>query len=62
MMTTSIQRSSKTKNDKFTIVYTGSMYGKRNPYYLLDTIAELVKVGKVDKNTNKIHFRGQAWK
>jgi glycosyltransferase involved in cell wall biosynthesis len=29
-------------NEKFTVVYTGSMYGKRNPYYFLDTVAELV--------------------
>lgn len=43
-----------TKNDKFTVVYTGSMYGKRNPYYFLDTIADLVKQGKV--NVNKIKF------
>ena len=41
-------------NDKLTIVYTGSMYGKRNPYYLLDNVNELVKDGKIDKN--KIHF------
>jgi hypothetical protein len=42
------------KNDKFTVVYTGSMYGKRNPYYFLDTIADLVKTGSVD--VNKISF------
>ncbi|HAX47674.1 MAG TPA: hypothetical protein PK605_14870 [Ignavibacteria bacterium] len=47
------------KNDKFTIVYTGSMYGKRNPYYLLDTIAELVTDGKVDKNKIKFIFVGR---
>lgn len=47
------------KNDKFTIVYTGSMYGKRNPYYMLDTIAELVNDGKVDKNKIKFIFVGR---
>lgn len=50
---------SKAKNNKFTIVYTGSMYGKRNPYYLLDTIAELVNDGKVDKNKIKFIFVGR---
>lgn len=50
---------SETKNEKFTIVYTGSMYGKRNPYYLLDTIAELVEAGKVDKNKIKFIFVGR---
>lgn len=47
------------KNDKFTIVYTGSMYGKRNPYYLLDTIAELVSEGKVEKGKIKFIFVGR---
>lgn len=47
------------KNDKFTIVYTGSMYGKRNPYYFLDTIAELVRSGKVDINKIKFIFVGR---
>lgn len=50
---------SEVKNDKFTIVYTGSMYGKRNPYYLLDTITELVKEGKVDKSKIKFIFVGR---
>jgi len=47
------------RNEKFTIVYTGSMYGKRNPYYLLDTIAELVNDGIVDKNKIKFIFVGR---
>ncbi len=47
------------KNDKFTIVYTGSMYGKRNPYYLLDTITELVNDKKVDKDKIKFIFVGR---
>lgn len=42
------------KNEKFTVVYTGSMYGKRNPYYFLDTVSDLVKQGKV--YINKIRF------
>ncbi len=47
------------KNDKFTMVYTGSMYGKRNPYYLLDSVAELVNEGKVDINRIKFDFVGR---
>lgn len=50
----------KDKNEKFTMVYTGSMYGKRNPYYLLDTIAELVKDGKIDKDKIKFIFVGRS--
>ena len=47
------------RNDKFTIAYTGSMYGKRNPYYFLDTIAELVEKGKADINKIKFIFAGR---
>lgn len=47
------------KNEKFTVVYTGSMYGKRNPYYFLDTIAELVKNGKIDIDKIKFIFVGR---
>jgi hypothetical protein len=47
------------KNEKFTIVYTGSMYGKRNPYYLLDTVADLAAKGKVDKKKIKFIFVGR---
>ncbi|MCI0449607.1 MAG: glycosyltransferase family 4 protein [Chlorobi bacterium] len=47
------------KNEKFTVVYTGSMYGKRNPYYFLDSIAELVENGKVDNNKIKFIFVGR---
>ena len=52
-------KTSTEKNVKFTMVYTGSMYGKRNPYYLLDTIAELANNGKVDKNKIKFIFVGR---
>lgn len=47
------------KNEKFTVVYTGSMYGKRNPFYLLDTISELINKGEVDKNKIKFIFVGR---
>lgn len=48
-----------TRNDKFTIVYTGSMYGKRNPYYLLDTVSGLVEEGKVSKDKIEFIFVGR---
>lgn len=51
--------ASSIKNEKFTMVYTGSMYGKRNPYYLLDTISELVKAGSIDKDKIKFIFVGR---
>lgn len=47
------------KNEKFTMVYTGSMYGKRNPYYLLDCINELINEGKVSKEKIKFIFAGR---
>lgn len=47
------------KNDKFTVVYTGSMYGKRNPYYFLDTVSGLVSSGKVDMNKIRFIFVGR---
>ena len=46
-------------NDKFTVVYTGSMYGKRNPYFLLDTVAELAEQGKVNKDKIRFIFVGR---
>mgnify|MGYP001187738219 CR=1 FL=1 len=49
----------KNRNEKFTMVYTGSMYGKRNPYYLLDTIASLVQQGKVDIKRIQFIFVGR---
>ncbi|RPI18070.1 MAG: hypothetical protein EHM58_07025 [Ignavibacteriae bacterium] len=48
------------KNNKFTIVYTGSMYGKRNPYFLLETLAELVSQNHIDKNKIKLIFVGRC--
>lgn len=52
-------KTSGNRNDKFTVVYTGSMYGKRNPYYFLDTITELVKQNKVDINKIRFIFVGR---
>lgn len=49
----------KSKNEKFTVVYTGSMYGKRNPFFFLDTIAELEDEDKIDINKLRIVFVGR---
>lgn len=48
------------KNDKFTIVYTGSMYGKRNPYFLIDTLTELSSKNLINKNKIKLIFVGRC--
>lgn len=49
----------KTK-DKLTIVYTGSMYGKRNPYFFIDTLTGLCAKNKIDKNKIRIYFVGRC--
>ena len=43
------------KNRRFTVTYTGSMYGKRNPKTFLQSVEGLVSDGKVDPR--KIHFK-----
>lgn len=42
-------------NKRFTVTYTGSMYGKRNPRTFLQAVEELAGDGKVDPG--KIHLR-----
>ena len=53
-------KANKDKNEKFTVVYTGSMYGKRNPYFLLDTVSGLVSSGKVNQEKLKFIFVGRC--
>src|SRR5206468_8511877 len=48
------------KQRNFKIVYTGSMYGKRNPYFFIETVAELVKTNSIDKDKLKIIFAGRC--
>lgn len=43
------------KTDKFTITYTGSMYGRRNPKSFLQAVTELIDSGEV--SADKIHLR-----
>jgi len=47
------------KNNKFTVVYTGSMYGKRNPFFFIETLTELVKNGNIDINKIMLVFVGR---
>lgn len=47
------------KNDIFTITYTGSMYGRRNPLALFNAIEELIEEGKIEKEKFKFRFIGR---
>ncbi|MCO5252681.1 MAG: hypothetical protein M9949_14830 [Candidatus Kapabacteria bacterium] len=46
-------------NHKFTLTYTGSMYGRRNPESLFAAIEELIAEGKIDKNKIVLRFVGR---
>ncbi|MCZ7557701.1 MAG: glycosyltransferase [Bacteroidia bacterium] len=46
-------------SDHFTITYTGSMYGKRNPETFLRAVASLVESGKVDLAKIRLKFIGR---
>jgi glycosyltransferase involved in cell wall biosynthesis len=46
-------------HEKFTITYTGSMYGRRNPASLLRAVEELVREGKVDEQRIHLKFIGR---
>ncbi len=48
----------KKKNEKFTLVYTGSLYGT-NLIFLIDTVSELVNEGKINKNKIKFILIGR---
>jgi glycosyltransferase involved in cell wall biosynthesis len=47
------------QNDRFTIVYTGSMYGVRNPDTFLRAVAALLESGRVDPKRICIRFVGR---
>ncbi len=47
------------KNERFTLVYTGSMYGKRNPATLLRAVEEAVSAGEVDAGKILLKFIGR---
>ena len=43
-----------TNKEIFTVVYTGSMYGKRNPYFFIDTLTDLIEKNRINKD--KLRF------
>ncbi len=49
----------KQKNKRFTVTYTGSMYGKRNPKTFLEAVEGLVSDGKVDAGKICLKFIGR---
>lgn len=49
------KRAEKPKNAKFTITYSGSLYGPRNPQSFLAAIRSLIDTGKLDPA--KLHLR-----
>jgi hypothetical protein len=49
----------KKENNVFTITYTGSLYGRRNPSSLFSAVEELIKENKVDVQKIKFLFVGR---
>jgi len=47
------------KNSRFTVTYTGSMYGKRNPQTFLRAVEGLVEKGKIDPRKIRLRFIGR---
>jgi len=47
------------RNERFTVSYTGSMYGKRNPKTFLQALEELVAERKVDAARIRLKFIGR---
>lgn len=45
--------------EHFTVTYTGSMYGKRNPESFFAAVAQLVEAGEVDLNDVRLQFIGR---
>lgn len=54
-----IPKSVPAKNERFTVCYTGTMYGKRSPQQFLDAVRSLVEKGKVDVSKIKLKFIGR---
>ncbi len=47
------------RNEKFTLTYTGSMYGRRNPSSLFAAIELLLDQGKIEADKIKLRFIGR---
>jgi glycosyltransferase involved in cell wall biosynthesis len=46
-------------NEKFTVLYSGTLYGKRSPERILSSIETLMNKGLVDRKKIKVKFIGQ---
>ena len=51
--------ASSSRNERFTVVYTGSMYGRRNPGTFLDAIERLAEEGQVEPEKIRLRFAGR---
>ncbi|MFA6571021.1 MAG: glycosyltransferase [Bacteroidota bacterium] len=47
------------RNEKFTVTYTGSLYGRRNPLSFFTAIEKLISQNKIDPNELIIKFIGR---
>lgn len=47
------------RNERFTITYTGSMYGKRSPKPFLEAVKSLIAQGNIDPKKIKLNFIGR---
>ncbi len=47
------------ENDKFTVTYTGSLYGRRNPAGFFAAIESLIEQGKVNPKDIRLQFIGR---
>lgn len=54
----SVDPASRT-DQRFTVTYTGSMYGRRNPYEFLKAVEHLVHRGEVDPARIRLRFIGR---
>ena len=46
------------KNDKFTVTYTGALYGRRKPDKIIEAVGELARSGRVDRDKICLRFIG----
>ncbi len=49
-------------NDKFTMVYTGALYGRRKPDTFFESLRQLIAEGKVDGNKVTVRLMGNYYK
>jgi len=47
------------RNDKFTVTYTGSMYGRRNPAAFFAALENLIRENKINPDEIKLRFIGR---